>query len=112
VLAVAGLQTPAAAAPAFAMPPGASASGNLILAQACPRGYNAYRGRCVPARAYGGRSYGRSGRRLGGYDGYYGYYGCPPGTNPSPYSGRCVWSGGAACPPGYNALRGRCVPNW
>jgi hypothetical protein len=35
----------------------------------------------------------------------------PRGTNPNPYDGRCVWSGGVRCPPGYNALGGRCVPN-
>ena len=35
----------------------------------------------------------------------------PPGTNPNPYDGRCVRSGGVRCPRGYNALGGRCVPN-
>jgi hypothetical protein len=79
----------------------------LVLVQGCPRGYNfSYRtGRCYPAyrENYRGDGYGGGG---------YGYYACPPGTNPNPYDGRCVWSGGVRCPPGYNALGGRCVPNY
>jgi hypothetical protein len=72
---------------------------SLVLVQGCPPGYNfSYRtGRCYPAYLENYR---------------HGYHACPPGTNPSPYDGRCVWSGGVRCPPGYNALAGRCVPNY
>jgi hypothetical protein len=83
----------------------------LVLVQGCPRGYNfSYQtGRCYPAHR---ENYRYRGDRYGyGGDGY-GYYGCPPGTNPNPYDGRCVWGGGVPCPPGYNALGGRCVPNY
>jgi hypothetical protein len=81
----------------------------LVLVQGCPRGYNfSYRtGRCYPAYRENYRD-----DRYGYGGGGYGYYACPPGTNPNPYDGRCVWSGGVRCPPGYNALGGRCVPNY
>lgn len=92
----------------------------VILAQACPPGYNAGGGRCVPNRnegGYGGgRHYGGGGWNGGGYEAA-----CPPGYNSG--NGRCYpnrnadeyrprsYGYGAPCPPGYDSYRGRCVNN-
>jgi hypothetical protein len=98
----------------------------VILAQACPPGYNAGGGRCTPNRndgEYGGRGYYRGGG-YGRYDRYdrYGEVACPPGynsgggrctpnRNADDYYGRRSYGYGAPCPPGYDSYRGRCVEN-
>ncbi len=84
----------------------ALATESLQGVQACPPGYNySYRrGGCYPAYRDNYR------RRHGGYRGG-GYWACPPGTNPDG-AGRCIYSGGVACPPGFNALAGRCYRNY
>jgi hypothetical protein len=94
---------------------------HLTMVAGCPRGYDydTRTGQCFPNRSGGHqrhegpqrhRSSPRYYHERSNYRGYYdGGYGCPYGTNPLP-NGECVPAGGASCPPGYNALYGRCYP--
>jgi hypothetical protein len=94
---------------------------HLTMVAGCPRGYDYDKraGQCFPNRTDGHprREVPQHHRSLWKYyheqpnyrESYDGGYGCPYGTNPLP-SGECVPAGGVWCPPGYNALYGRCYP--
>jgi hypothetical protein len=86
----------AAAAPRFDVAPGAQGLPPLVLkAQACPRGYDfdSYSGRCLGNAGQG------SVRARPGYSYDGGGWGAGPQYR------------GTACPPGFDAYKGRCVAN-
>jgi hypothetical protein len=126
--AVFAVHSPSAdAAPPLAKPAVSEIGDMLQLVQACAPGWNFdFRlGRCVSANDFRGS---QPPVRRGGYgacpNGYnfdgrgcvpasrenFGVRACPPGTNPDGRGG-CAWSGGVACPPGFNAIQGRCFPS-